>query len=63
MLEERYNYFKEEWPEITVVPRVPEHLRYTVANHRYGCIPEHMNSSACTYTAEQIGRAVRAKEQ
>lgn len=63
MLEERYNYFKEQWPEITVVPRVPEHLRYTVANHRYGCIPEHMNSSACTYTAEQIGRAVRAKEQ
>lgn len=63
MLEERYKYIKEQWPEITMIPRVPENLRYTVTTHRYGCIPEHMNSSACMYAAEQIGKAVREKQQ
>lgn len=63
MLEERYKYIKEQWPEIRMLSRIPENLNYTVTTHRYGCIPEHANSSACMYVAEQIGKAVREKEQ
>jgi Coenzyme F420-reducing hydrogenase, beta subunit len=58
MLEERYNYIRTQWPEIKMLPPIPDSLLYTEASHRYGCVPEHMNRSACIYLAQEIGEAV-----
>lgn len=59
----KYSYVKSAWPEITVISHLPEDLRFTDADHIYGCVPEHANYGAYSYMAQKIAEAVReAKE-
>lgn len=58
MLYEKYCFVRKHWLGITMIPRLPDGLCYTDVDHRYGCVPEHINHSACMYLAEAIGEMV-----
>lgn len=61
MLAERYQYIKESWPEVKMISTLPYELHFTDVNHRYGCLPEHMNHCACSYIAQRICEMVVKK--
>lgn len=61
MLREKYDFIRENWPEITMLPKIRRDLCFTDKNHRYGCLPEHLNYSACCYLAQEIGAAIGAR--
>jgi coenzyme F420-reducing hydrogenase beta subunit len=59
MLERKYRYIKEHWPNLIVVEKLPDIFYFTDTNHKYGCVPEHMNNSAYKYMAQLICTAYK----
>ena len=53
-LAQRYQYIREQWPELKIISSVPQEYCYTETGHIYGCIPEHLNDTAYSYQSQQL---------